>query len=128
MEEMPLGIRFTVVFAVASRYQLAEEQDMDINSMDKLSSSTLLNTTKSPLDHPMNHQLYLVEERTATALKPTMLLVKLDSGNIISKTENLLQVLKTLSETGKDLLSAIADLNSTTVQGNTSSMVEKVKG
>jgi hypothetical protein len=49
-----------------------------------------------------------------------------DEGAVI-KTKNLLKVFESLGGAGKDLLSALSDLNRTTTTGDRDTLVEKAK-
>ncbi|KAF2123426.1 hypothetical protein P153DRAFT_361993 [Dothidotthia symphoricarpi CBS 119687] len=122
-EELPLGFKITITYVVAGWDQFAEEQSRNSDKDEAASSSSLLEYSASL----PNHQLYLVEERSMTALKPAMLLMKWKNEGIVAKTKNLLQVLEDIGGTGKDLLSALADLTSMTTLEDANTLVEKAK-
>ncbi|KAJ4984549.1 hypothetical protein SVAN01_09950 [Stagonosporopsis vannaccii] len=103
IEALPLGIQMTLVYEIASREQLAEEQKRDVGDLFESSRTNFLSPTASPIDHGF----YLTEERTVTALKPTMLLVQPRDDETILKTKNLLQVLEGLGM-GKELVRSLA--------------------
>lgn len=109
VEDLPLGITITVVYTVITHDELPKEQFEHEVKPVALSSSTFSDSKASPFDH----QLYLVEKRTVTALKPTMLFLKLGNEGIIMKTRDLLQVLNNLNGSEKDFSSAIGSLNLT---------------
>jgi hypothetical protein len=70
-------------------------------------------------------QAVLVEEKHLTALKPITRFARHGPG-LIPKTKNLLQVMESLGS-GKDVLSALADLNSTNANGEANLSVGKPK-
>ncbi|CAI9634962.1 unnamed protein product [Alternaria burnsii] len=105
-EELPLGIKATTKFVIGGCDQIAGEQTVHDEKGGAVSTSDLL---KSPIT-PLNHQLYLVEQRFVTAFKLLVPWVQIKQGTI-PKTENLMEVLKSLGESQKDLISALSDLN-----------------
>jgi hypothetical protein len=105
-EELPLGLKVTIKYVIAECDQIAGQQSVHDEKGGAVSTSDLL---KSPIT-PLDHQLYLVEQRFATAFKLLTPWIQIKQGTI-PKTENLMEVLKNLGESQKDLISALSDLN-----------------
>ncbi|XPS73965.1 hypothetical protein M3J09_006093 [Ascochyta lentis] len=107
IEELHLGIKVTIVYSVATQDQLSQKEGSSSNKDEAASTSGFSDFTVCPPDH----QLYLVEEKTMTVLKPASFLLGWNEEGIILKTKNLLQVLTNLGETRMGIMSALADLN-----------------
>jgi hypothetical protein len=123
-EEMPLGMKAIITYVVASRDQLAEEQNAHSEKGEAVSTSSLLNLSTTPLDH----QLYLVEERAATALKPLASFIKVkQTSTLIPKTANLIKVLERMGGPQKDLGSALSELNGAATQVDADISMGKAK-
>lgn len=105
-EELPLGLKVTTKYVIAGCDQIAREQSVHDEKGGAVSTSNLLRSPITPLDH----QLYLVEQRFATAFKLLTPWIQMKQGTL-TKTENLMEVLKKLGESQKDLISALSDLN-----------------
>lgn len=122
-EDLPLGLKATHTYSVASRDQLAEEQIAQSEKEEAGSESSLINFSTVPLDR----QLYLVEEKSAIAWKPLASFVRVKDDKLALKTENLLRMLECLGRTQKDTVSALAELNGMRTHVDADIDVEKAK-
>lgn len=105
-EELPLGLKVTTKYVIAGCDKSAREQSVHDEKGGAVSTSDLLRSPITSLDH----QLYLVEQRFATAFKLLTPWIQMKQSTL-PKTENLMEVLKKLGESQKDLISALSDLN-----------------
>ncbi|RYP27601.1 hypothetical protein DL767_007606 [Monosporascus sp. MG133] len=111
-EEMPLGLKMTVVYRVTDCPPGTWSKDSDA------SSDALLSLSES--------RLCLEEERSVAAPRPLSMLVNLKDGPIV-KTQNLVRVLNEFGRNGKDLVSALASLQVSTADHSDTDELEKPK-
>lgn len=109
-EEMPLGLKATITYAVVDRDRLAKQQIARNEESEAGSTSSFLNMSNSSTT-PLDHQHYLLEEIAATAFKPLASFIKIGQNKLIPKTENLVKVLEHLGGPQKDLIAALSELN-----------------
>ncbi|GLA57663.1 hypothetical protein AtubIFM55763_002155 [Aspergillus tubingensis] len=104
-EEMPLGLRMTLVYRVSDEppQGISAEEGDGLLALADSQPSTSLSGTGSRIG------LYLQVERSVMAPRPLSMLVKTTDGPIV-KTKNLLFVLDELGN-GKDLDAALDALN-----------------
>ncbi|GKZ23510.1 hypothetical protein AbraIFM66951_007610 [Aspergillus brasiliensis] len=105
IEEMPLGLRMTLVYRVSDEppQGISAEEGDGLLALADSQPSTSLSGSGSRVG------LYLEVERSVSAPRPLSMLVKTTEGPIV-KTKNLLFVLDELGRNGKDLDAALAAL------------------
>ncbi|RYO89738.1 hypothetical protein DL764_008541 [Monosporascus ibericus] len=111
-EDMPLGLKVTVVYRVANCPPGTWSNDSDA------SSDRLLSLSES--------RLCLEEERSVVGPRPLLILTNLKEGPIV-KTRNLMWVLDEFARNGKDLVSALGSLQLSTADPNDADELEKPK-
>lgn len=115
-----MGFKVAIVYAVVGHEQLVEELGEENGRI------TAGNGKESNVDSalPDGQELFLTEENTITALRPAMAFVNLMGGATL-KTKNVMHVLGSLDRNGKNVLSALADLNATGIAGETNNFGKK---
>lgn len=119
-EEMGFDIELRIAYTIVRRdddqtAQTAEKQNMDMDGTESTTSTLLNHTTSSDAAPSHISQSYLEVERSIVALKPLLKVLNLEGGPI-EKTRNFLHIIEELSLNGKDLSSALANLNADDAQ------------
>jgi hypothetical protein len=93
-EEMPLGLKMTIIYKVAD----VQDQDREKDTQVSARSTSLAES-----------RLYVVQERSVAAPRPLSMLVNMKEGPI-EKTRRLVWLLNELGRNGKDSAQALAGL------------------